>query len=63
MNIYNIKLCLTIFKSVDNSTKTISDGVLGLVQSVLVRALDQDGDTPRVLAVFNKSVLIFSLNH
>lgn len=52
---------ITVLKSIDNGTKTVTNGVFCLIQSVLVGAFDQDGNTQWVLAVLDERVLVFSL--
>jgi len=47
-----------VLNGVLNSTETIADGILGLSDRVVVRALDQDGAREGVLDAFNESVLV-----
>jgi len=51
-----------VFNGVLDSAHSISNGVLGLCNGVIVRSLDEDGARERVLNTFDESVFIFSEN-
>lgn len=54
-------LLLTVLNGIFDSPKAIPDSILDLGHSVLVGAFHQQSDWQWVLALLNKSILIFSL--